>query len=102
MEIETTATNLLLLEENCDGHAGDHRILVKAGRNEWRYYGLTLAQLRFWRGLTKAEQGSLVRAQERRCLICALKRAIERRKRLTDGFYSSMMASLLTAGGRTR
>jgi hypothetical protein len=88
------------MEEDCDDHEGDHRILVEAGRNEWRYYGLTQTQLRFWRGLTKAERGSLARAQERQCFICALKKAIETRKRLADRLYSSMMASLLTAGGR--
>jgi len=102
VEIETTATRPLLLEEDCDGHAGDHRILVRAGRNEWRYYGLTSTELRFWKRLTKAEQNSLVREQERRCLVCALKQAIKTRKRLADGFYSSMMASLLTAGGSVR
>ncbi len=73
--------------------------MVRAGRNEWRYYGLTPSQLRFWRGLTKAEQNSLTRVQERRCFVCALKQTIETRKRLADGFYSSMMTSLLTAGG---
>jgi len=102
VEIETTATIPSLLERDCDGHVGVHRILVRAGKNEWRYYGLTPTQLRFWRGLTKAEQNSLVRAQEMLCLICALKQAIKRRKRLADGFYSSMMLSLLTAGGRAR
>jgi hypothetical protein len=88
------------MEEERDGHDGNHRILVRAGRNEWRYHGLTPTQLRFWRGLTKTERSSLARAQERRCFICALKRAIETKRRLADQLYSSMMASLLAAGGR--
>jgi hypothetical protein len=100
VEIGTTAIRPLLSEEDYDDHAGDYQILVRAGRNEWRYYGLTSTQLRFWRGLTKAERTALARAQERRCFICALKRAIETRKRLVDRLYSSMMASLLAAGGR--
>jgi len=100
VEIRTTAIRPSLLEDDRDGHAGDHRILVRAGRNEWRYYGLTPTQLRFWRGLTRTERSSLARAQERRCFICALKEAIETRKRLADRLYSSMMASLLVAGGR--
>ena len=102
VENETIVANPSLLKKECDGHVGVHRILVRGGRNEWRYYGLTPTQLRFWRGLPKAEQNSLVRAQERQCLVCALEQAIRMRKRLADGFYSSMMVSLLTAGGRVR
>ena len=100
MEIETTAIRPSLLEKDCTGHDGAYRILVRAGRNEWRYYSLTPTQFRFWRGLTKTERSSLVRAQEQRCLVCALKRAVEKRKRLGDRLYSSMMASLLAVSGR--
>lgn len=85
--------------DDCKGHSGNHRILVKAGRNEWRYYGLTATQLRFWNGLTKAEKGLLARMQEDGCLVCALARMIERKKRFGDQLYSSMMRSLLTSGG---
>jgi hypothetical protein len=95
-----TAIRTSPLEGDCNGHEGDHRILVKAGKNEWRYYSMTSTQLRLWRGLTKTERSSLTHAQERRCFICGLKRTIEKRKKLEDRLYSSMMASLLTVGGR--
>jgi hypothetical protein len=100
VEIGTTASRPSLQKKDCNGHEGGHQILVRAGRNQWRYYGLTPAQLRFWRRLTEAERSSLARAQERRCLICTLKRTIETRRRLGDRLYSSMMASLLEAGGK--
>jgi len=87
------------MEEECDGHAGNHRILVSVGRNQWRYYSLTKKQLLYWQGLTAVERRFLVRAQERVCFICALKGVIEMRKKFEDLLYSSMMRSLLIKGG---
>ena len=74
--------------------------MIRAGRNVWRYYGLTPVQLKFWRGLTKAERSSLVRTQEKQCFICALRNLIDAKKRSAHGIYSSMMISLLAKGER--
>jgi len=94
-----TSLKSSVLVKDCKGHSGSHKILVAAGKNEWRYYSLTTKQLGYWRGLTKAERGLLVRMQDSQCLICALVKIIERRKRLSDSLYSSMMMSLLSNGG---
>jgi hypothetical protein len=87
--------------EYCDSHQGNRLILVRAGKNVWRYYGLTPAQLRFWRGLTNAERNSLARTQEKQCFICALKSAMDAQKRSAQGIYSSMMVALLATGEKS-
>lgn len=104
VDVETTATSPSRMGEGFDDHFGDHagnrRVLVRAGKDAWRYYNLTAAQLRFWRRLTSAERSFLERAQDRQCFICALRRTIERRKKLSARLYASLMTSLLTSAVR--
>jgi hypothetical protein len=100
VEFETPATRSSFADEDCESHEGERLVLVRAGSNVWRYYGLTPGQLRFWRGLTRAERRSLVRAREKQCFICALKALIGAKKRSAEGIYSSMMVSLLAVGER--
>jgi hypothetical protein len=104
VDVRTTATCLSHVGENFDDHFGDHagshRVLIRAGKNAWRYYSLNSAQLRFWRKLTRAERNSLERAQDRQCFICALRRMTERREKLSARLYASLMTSLLIADVR--
>jgi hypothetical protein len=83
-------------------HKGAHHLLVPEGAGAWRYYMLTRNQLRFWRGLSRAERNYLVRLGRRGCFVCVLRGMMERQERFEATLYRAMMGFLLQPDRRTK
>jgi len=95
MQSITLPNNGTLAATSCRRHRNLPLTSLTIAKGQWKLYGVTPKQSRFWRSLADTEKEKLVRRGRRACFYCALEVAMSEEKSMEDELYRSLVRSLL-------